>query len=100
MPPRASKVIRIARLITTAHSLDTDCADLSSRALARSPRPPSRSTRDDALATDVDLFERALRKSSYDVLGLNDVYRRIAPFPSDMTLPEARARARRAPFDF
>ena len=81
--PRAIKLIRIARLITTFRSLDADCADLSSRARARRARRVV--LRADALATDVDLFERALRKSSNDVLGQNDARRRLEPFPSDMT---------------
>jgi hypothetical protein len=45
MSLRASKVIRIAGLITTVLSLDADCADRASRALACAQRAPSPSTR-------------------------------------------------------
>ena len=94
MSPRAVTLIRIARLITTVHSLDADCADLSSRARARRARRVV--LRADALATDVDLFERAVRKSSNDVLAQNDVRRRLERFPSDMTRYRKLALARSA----
>jgi hypothetical protein len=71
------------------------------RERARARRARRVVLRADALATDVDLFERAVRKSSNDVLGQNDARRRLEPFPSDMTRYRKLAlAARRAPFDF
>jgi hypothetical protein len=85
MSPRAVKVIRIARLITTVHSLARRRLRRPRVARARARTASVNSFYTTTCSRPTNHCERALPKPIYEALGYDEARRRLETFHSDMT---------------